>query len=552
MRRLWAALWYWLDPQSRRPLVVLAVLAMLLFLAPLMVDVVWAVFFKLSPRIRWWLGELMFVGLLALGVRRLLTVRPGDGWPASDATTRVDPAGRWIAWVLRLAVVTLLVPILPRRGYLGFADWDFVLDKFEAVRQTILYWGQFPWWNPWCRGGFPLAAEPQIGAVSIATPFLLGFGTTTGLAVAAGVCRGQGVEGAHRLGRLWLVDCWAAAAVALVYGLNGAVLVNTAWGYVLPMSYCSLPWIVYHSFRLVERWSSALWLGAWLSFAVLNGIQYLNLYAGVLAGMVWLRALRLAAPAKRRLLGIHTVAALGMCLAICGWRLGPVLEVLADDQREQISFWDESLLAVPHYLLQRPAANWPAVIPAQHAATFAELTCYVGPVVVVLGLASLGQGWRWWHTLTLVTTALAIGSIRWYHPSHWVATWPLSVRGGTRPRLGVGECAGAASRVSRQTSAGAGGGLGGVDRSGLLGTGAPSIADRLQRAARTGSLSRAGGAGHREREDGSGVSRHDEAIWGDPGVRTNAGRLPSRCADAAKGPGGRGLPRRSMDCRRAN
>ena len=82
---------------------------------------------------------------------------------------------------------------------LGFADWDFVLDKFEAVRRTILVWHQFPWWNPWCRGGFPLAAEPQIGAVSIATPLVLALGTGIGLRVAAILCIGIAVEGAYRL-----------------------------------------------------------------------------------------------------------------------------------------------------------------------------------------------------------------------------------------------------------------------------------------------------------------------------------------------------------------
>ncbi len=78
---------------------------------------------------------------------------------------------------------------------LGFGDWDFVLDKFEAVRRTILVWGQFPWWNPWCRGGFPLAAEPQIGAVSIATPLVLALGTGIGLRVAAMLCVGIAIEG---------------------------------------------------------------------------------------------------------------------------------------------------------------------------------------------------------------------------------------------------------------------------------------------------------------------------------------------------------------------
>ena len=110
---------------------------------------------------------------------------------------------------------------------LGFGDWDFLLDKFEALRRTVLYWGQFPWWNPWCRGGFPLAAEPQIGAVSIATPLVLGLGTTIGLGLWTILCLLIAVEGTYRLAWLWFREPWSSAAVALVCCLNGGVVIHT-------------------------------------------------------------------------------------------------------------------------------------------------------------------------------------------------------------------------------------------------------------------------------------------------------------------------------------
>ncbi|HMF36237.1 MAG TPA: hypothetical protein VKF17_06340 [Isosphaeraceae bacterium] len=50
---------------------------------------------------------------------------------------------RWVPWVLRITVLSLALPILRNPHGLGFADWDFVLDKFEAPRRTILIWGHF-------------------------------------------------------------------------------------------------------------------------------------------------------------------------------------------------------------------------------------------------------------------------------------------------------------------------------------------------------------------------------------------------------------------------
>ena len=138
-----------------------------------------------------------------------------------------------------------------------------MLDKFEAARRTILIWGQFPWWNPWSRGGFPLAAEPQIGAISMATPLVLTMGTSIGLRLSAILCLLIGVEGTYRLAWLWFREPWAAAATALIYGLNGAVIISTALGYVQAMSYCSLPWLAFFAYRIGWRFSDGVWLGFW-------------------------------------------------------------------------------------------------------------------------------------------------------------------------------------------------------------------------------------------------------------------------------------------------
>ncbi len=322
---------------------------------------------------------------------------------------------------------------------LGFADWDFVLDKFEALRRTILIWGQFPWWNPWSRGGFPLAAEPQIGAVSIATPLILALGTSIGLQVAAILFLLIAVEGTYRLALLWFREPWAAATTAMVYGLNGSVILATSMGYVLAMSYCSVPWLAL-AYRIGRKLSDGLWMGFWMGFMVMNGIQYITLYALPFAAMIWFRSLRMQRTAQRGRPLIHTLAALGVCLLICGWRLVTILLVLLDDKRERVTFWDESPATLLHYLLLRPAPNWNEAFDAAQGSMFGELSSYVGPVVLGLAVLSLVFGWRWWHALVLVCFWLALGSVQWYEPSAWMGDWPfigscMWSRGG-----GTSEC----------------------------------------------------------------------------------------------------------------
>jgi hypothetical protein len=121
--------------------------------------------------------------------------------------------------------------------------------------------------------------------------------------------------------------------------------------------------------------------------------------------------------------------------------------VLRDDRREAMTLWDEPLSAIGRHLLVRPTPDWPERT-GQDWAWYVSVTSYVGPVVVVLVLASLAKGWRWWHTLILVSGWLAIGARHWYQPSYWLYDWPFigSAHVVTRWRflamLGLGLAAG--------------------------------------------------------------------------------------------------------------
>ncbi len=418
----------WVDPSSYRPLLALVVVSFGVFLAPLAFDVCYALFYKLPVWYRYALGNGLFLVLGGYGLKRLWQVSPADSWPSplhGDDPAYQSAAARWLPWLLRLGILSLVFPIMRNPDGFGFSDWDFVLDKFEAARRTILIWGQFPWWDPWVRGGFPLAAEPQIGACSIATPLVLMLGTTIGLRLATILWLLTAVEGTYRLAWLWFREPWAAAATALIYSLNGAVVITTSVGYVLAMSYCALPWLAYFAFRIGGRFHDGAWLGFWLAFVVINGIQYLSVYAAILMTLICVRAFRVQPADRRAPLLLNAMAAIGVFFLLSGWRLITVLLVISEDKRERVTYWDESPFSVLHYLLTRPAPGWNLELDRSFGNIFTELSCYVGPVVLSLALVSVAFGWRWWHTLTLVCFWLAIGSVRWYQPSSWLADWPV-------------------------------------------------------------------------------------------------------------------------------
>lgn len=384
-------------------------------------------------------GRLLFAGLVAAGLARLWSVRPGDDAPPRDDA----PSPWWSPLAAWLACASLAVPILAHPENLGSGDWDLNMQKFESVRRSIAEWGQFPWWDPWCRGGFPLAANPQCGVVGVATPLVLAFGTSAGMRLAAIACLMIATEGARRLAQAWLQEPVAAIAAGLIYGLNGAVLLQTVAGYHLPMSYCAFPWLLHHAFRLGRAPAQGVWLGFWLAFNVLNGINYFSVYAVLILAVVWLRAARVCpGPSRARFLS-HTALAIGVMLALAGWRLATTGLVYRDFPRPYTSGWAETPGAILRHLLTRP----PAAMTRSEVPHFWETTCYVGPVVLALAALGLARGWRWWHTLAALCGALAAGTVAWYHPSYWLSDAPLfsSMHVATRWRvmamLGIGLAA---------------------------------------------------------------------------------------------------------------
>lgn len=367
-------------------------------------------------------GMLAFIGLIGLGIARLMWLRPGDRWPAIEGQgPAIGPVGRALPWVLAAAAASLSWPMLARPG-LGYGDWDFYLQTYEAVRKTVLEYRQFPWWNPWNRGGFPLAADPQCSLVPMMTPLALVLGTGAGLRLSAALCLMIAVEGARRLGRLWLGDPWASCAVGLVFGLHGGMIVYTVAGLYVTMSYCAMPWLAYHACRLADRPGQGVALGLWAAFDVLNGVSYPSVYALIIASAIGLRGLRVEQGTRRRRYLRHGALAVGLTLVLTGWRVGPMVALMRDFPRHGNMMIDLRLMAYPEQMLHRPSID---DLRSVSVPIFWESNCAIGLIGVALLAASLVRGWRWWHSLAALAFALGLGAVHWTQPSFWLSYWPV-------------------------------------------------------------------------------------------------------------------------------
>lgn len=393
------------------------------------------------------------LGVLVLaGLWRLCTIRTTDRWPEPDRADSPEMSSSiWERFAVVCLHVTLVVMFLPLFHYpqgLPIGDWDLGCQWHEAIRKTIVDYGQFPWWNPWVRGGFPLAGEPQVALVALPTPFVLIWGTSIGMRLAVVAHTLLAAEGARRLCLLWTRQAWPAALAGLIYAANGCMLLYASCGPQIPLSNTFLPWMLYFCFRLDRRFSDAIGLGGAIALSILGVIQYMTAYALIATAAVWIRGFRLSWKGSLWRWLVHSLAAAGTVLLLAGWKLSVAGHVLRDFPRELQSLWDVSVLELFENMLRRPI-NVPLDVPT------VECCFYVGPVVLILTFLSIRHGWRWWHWLIVLPCLLSLGAYRWYHPSYWLASWPgfATMHVVTRWRMVavLGMAMAAADVLSRQT-----------------------------------------------------------------------------------------------------
>src|SRR5690606_37873787 len=150
-------------------------------------------------------------------------------------------------------------------------------------------------------------------------------------------------------------------------------------------------------------------LGVWACLALLSGIQYPTVYAFLIVGLIW--GLRWLEPGMRRAEYLRSsLAAVGLVLLLCSWRLVPSLYLLGEFPRDWDTLVDRGPLTWMALLWQRPTG---VEIFANADRLPWETVSYVGPVVLLLAVWSVTRGWQWWHTLMVMCFLCALGS-RWW------------------------------------------------------------------------------------------------------------------------------------------
>ena len=190
-------------------------------------------------------------------------------------------------FLLKLGFITLVslpviiyvfkISILNRHGIFQGEDWDYFAQNYEAARQSILQYHQFPWWNPWMNGGQPLFANPQFGLISIQMPLVLLFGTVAGLHYSLLFYFLLGFWGMYLLlGRSGSKSRLISILLSYIWVFSGFNAAHLSGGHLTFAIYLLVPWVLLTLLNINRSKLGWLWFGLSLSVLLNSGAHYLT------------------------------------------------------------------------------------------------------------------------------------------------------------------------------------------------------------------------------------------------------------------------------------
>src|SRR6266542_3335047 len=149
---------------------------------------------------------------------------------SQPSTLNSQPAWLSLLW-LALAFAVLAPAFRHPQAFAYSYDWRLFQAWLEAGRRSVVWYGQFPLWNPWTCGGQVYLANPQSLVFTPTFPLVLIFGTALGIKLTLVAYTFCAFDGSYRLGRSYGLSHPAAMLAAILVGTGGWFALHYAEGH---------------------------------------------------------------------------------------------------------------------------------------------------------------------------------------------------------------------------------------------------------------------------------------------------------------------------------
>jgi hypothetical protein len=169
----------------------------------------------------------------------------------------------WLAMSFAVLAATFKHP----DNFASSYDWRLFQTWLEAGRRSVLWYHQFPLWNPWTCGGQVYLANPQSLVATPTFPLVLLFGTALGIKLTLVAYYFCAFDGMYRLARSYEISIASSILAAILFGTGGWLALHFAEGHATFLGAALFPYAMYFYRRSRDaiEWCIPLgFIAAWI------------------------------------------------------------------------------------------------------------------------------------------------------------------------------------------------------------------------------------------------------------------------------------------------
>ena len=229
-------------------------------------------------------------------LERLRRLTRRRAWLPGSKLRWVTAVTTGLSWLLILGLIVYVLAVtLGVRDTIGSHDWDQMETHRYVVIKSLLKYGQFPFWNPYCCGGHPNWGGIESGTIVVSPwlPFYLLMTFPHALRVEVWGSALLSAVGVWLLAGRFTRSPALRALVAVAYCVDGRWALQITQGHTWHLAYGWTPWVLYFFDRAVGADASrgpprrryAVLAGACVAMMVYMGGIYPLPQTGVLLGL---------------------------------------------------------------------------------------------------------------------------------------------------------------------------------------------------------------------------------------------------------------------------
>ncbi len=294
-------------------------------------------------------------------------------------------------WAFYLGLVLLMIweaQYIFTGNSIEWGDFSMFAQAYEAIRISVVEYGQFPWMNAWMAGGTPLYANPQIGVFSIQSLLSIIFGAPMGIKVSIIIYSIIAyLSMALLLRRYFKADWIITSLLSLVWILNSFFIAHLPSHYTF-IWYALTPLFAYLALTFDKSRIGGALLGCAFGIMALSQIHNPFFHISILISTIILvRVVRNRKNLKNILLQL--AISVGIFAIIAGHRLLYTVQNALEFPRTLIdnaATLSQSVLAflIPYKVPQYSFINYPSP-----PFGWQEITAYIGVGTIVAFLISI-------------------------------------------------------------------------------------------------------------------------------------------------------------------